>query len=94
MEQVDYVIGSIGILLNFISIFPQLYKSYFKKEVDSLSKKSLLLTVITLYTWGGYGGFKKDYLLMSNYIMTSLMYTLILMCKYKFTRARSSTIIT
>lgn len=84
MEQADYIVGSIGILLNFISIFPQLYKSYFKREVESLSKKSLFMTVITLSTWSGYGAFKKDYLLMSNYIMTSLMFSIILICKYKF----------
>lgn len=54
------IVATLAPIINSIQLFPQLYKTYFKKSVKDLSLHSLFLILLTNLLWLLHGYFIFD----------------------------------
>ena len=80
------VFGYIGATLLVISVFPQIYKSYIEKNVNSLSYPFIVLQIITCIFILTYVSLNLDYPLMGANSIIMLQFIFLLGLKYYFTK--------
>lgn len=80
------VFGYIGATLLVISVFPQIYKSYMEKNVNSLSYPFIVLQIITCIFILTYVSLNLDYPLMGANSIIMLQFIFLLGLKYYFTK--------
>ena len=80
------VFGYIGATLLVLSVFPQIYKSYIEKNVNSLSYPFIVLQIITCIFILTYVSLNLDYPLMGANSIIMLQFIFLLGLKYYFTK--------
>ena len=80
------VFGYIGATLLVLSVFPQIYKSYIEKNVNSLSYPFIVLQIITCIFILTYVSLNLDYPLMGANSIIMLQFIFLFGLKYYFTK--------
>jgi uncharacterized protein with PQ loop repeat len=83
--MLPFIVATLAPIVNFVQLFPQLYKTYITKRVKDLSLYSLLLIFTTNLFWLLHGYFIMDMSLLlsggASIIINGVL--IVLYCMYK-----------